>query len=296
MVDMSIIDRGHYVECVVPQRSEEWHALRMGKITGSRFGDALDIGHRSARALQKDIEADKKFKGNNWTEHGKTWEDYATATFSHLTGWRHEAMGFAIPKKAPFIGVSPDGVLFDDDISEAPLALLEVKCPATKATYNGIPPAYMAQVQGNMGVLGLSLAYFVVFRPRSVRRDGFTEGAMPDSRSNAFGVHPDDPNYGLAPDELYIAGKELHDKDDDNMFEAARLEVWKVKRSKEYQVALFEGLRYFWSCVIGKVQVPVKSKNRFRERLEACEVEFELETVYVDDGEGGYVEEGVEGE
>ena len=62
---------------------------------------------------------------------------------------RVEEEGLYIPKGAPFVGTSPDGVLHCDD---GTVQLLEIKCPA-RAAHPDIKPEYVAQLLSNMGSL-----------------------------------------------------------------------------------------------------------------------------------------------
>lgn len=247
MTEFHAIDRGSYWESDLPQRTDEWLLLRQGKITGSNFGTACDLNpHKSARQYQRDLAVQRPFKGNKHTSHGTFWEARAILEYCRLTENGVREMGFAVPKKTPWIGVSPDGIVNNEVVGD--FALLEVKCPSTKASYGGVPDYYMAQVQGVMGVLGLPVCHFVVFRPAlygpAVERDF----AMPDDRP------------GVAPDA------------------AGRMEVWEIKANKEYQTALRKGLAYFWSAVIGgrELSVPSKFKNPQYFKLLGIDIETTL--------------------
>lgn len=257
MTEFHAFDRGHYWESDLPQRTDEWLLLRQGKITGSNFGTAVDLNpHKSARQYQRDLRSQRPFKGNMHTQHGTFWEPRAIKEYEKLTGNSVREMGFAIPKKTPWIGVSPDGLVSNTVVDD--FCLLEVKCPSSKASYrtefetkdvyNGIPNYYMAQVQGVMGVLGLPVCHFVVFRPALFGPAGERDFAMPDDRPG------DTPS---AP---------------------AQMEVWEIKASAEYQKLLRAGLAHFWSAVIADKELPVpsKAKSPVYFKLLACEIEVSL--------------------
>jgi putative phage-type endonuclease len=247
MTEFHAFDRGNYWESDLPQRTDEWLLLRQGKITGSNFGTAVDLNpHKSARQYQRDLAAQRPFKGNRHTNHGTFWEPRAIKEYTALTGNTVREMGFAIPKKTPWIGVSPDGIISNSVVED--FALLEVKCPSTKDSYGGIPDYYMAQVQGLMGVLGLPLCHFVVFRPALYGLRSERDFAMPDDRP---GVVPTSPG---------------------------RIEVWEVQAHAKYQTLLRQGLAYFWSKVIAghELCVPSKGKNPVYFKLLQCEVGVNL--------------------
>lgn len=246
MTEFHAYDRGNYWESDLPQRTDEWLLLRQGKITGSNFGTACDLNpHKSARQYQRDLKAQRPFKGNMHTNHGTFWEARAIKEYIKLTGNKVREMGFAVPKRTPWIGVSPDGIISDDIVED--FGLLEVKCPSTKDAYGGIPDYYMAQVQGVMGVLGLPVCHFVVFRPALYGPRSERDFAMPDDRP------------GDTPSAV------------------GRMEVWTIKAHTEYQALLRKGLAYFWSKVIAdqELVVPSKGKNPSYFKLLKCDVEVD---------------------
>lgn len=255
MVEFNVHDRGRYLECDLPQRSPEWLALRLGKITGSNFGAAAGVNqYKKPRQLQRDFKADKPFQGNGYTRHGNYWEAHAIEEYKRVTGIGVREMGFAVSKAKPFIGVSPDGILVDDTVGE--WGLLEVKCPATKVSYEGVPTYYMAQIQGVMAVLGLRVCHFVVYRPPNFGGSRFeTAEFLVDKHEDGVALEPNEP---------------------------WNLEVWEVPLNKAYCKALFLGLEWFWAqCVLG-VEIPTKRsrlpghRNPHTDALEAVELDMKL--------------------
>lgn len=155
-----------YIEHDVKQRSDEWFALRKDRITGSNFAAAAGVSPYATPArLLKDLTTAKPFTGNMHTRHGNYWEDTAVRVYNHVLGVSTSHPGFVTPapghQLCDTMGVSPDGVVADGDG-----VLLEAKCPSAKDGYEpGCPQVYMPQVQGNMAVMGLDVAHFIVFRP-----------------------------------------------------------------------------------------------------------------------------------
>ena len=135
----------------VPQADPEWHAARRHRATGSLIGGFVQGRLESVRSMLWPGFVD--LSGNPHIARGKRNEDAIRDNFmasehaSHVV--RVEEEGLYIPKGAPFVGTSPDGVLHCDD---GTVQLLEIKCPA-RAAHPDIKPEYVAQLLSNMGSL-----------------------------------------------------------------------------------------------------------------------------------------------
>lgn len=157
----------------IDQRTDDWHRLRLGLITGSRFKDVVAIGAKGqylkARAdYKRELVAERiiGFMGRKdvYVTEAMRWgqmnEETARTTYQLRTGNRVTPAGFAImldeKGKRLNIGVSSDGLIGDD-------GNLEIKSPEPhNYLYNIIdqyartmemPAEYKAQVQGQMLVL-----------------------------------------------------------------------------------------------------------------------------------------------
>ena len=189
----------------ITQGSEEWFALRRGKVTASRFTDFTapdgtlkqprEIKRRVAGELSSSVESYiheliaetwvpdfVPFEGNFWTDRGTELEPEARAAFEERTKIATEQVGFCT-REDRIAGCSPDALIRDPD--GAYVAGLELKCPAPKTHVGyimrgGLPPEYAAQVHGGMAVTGLNewwfMSYFPGLRPHLVRvvRDDYT--------------------------------------------------------------------------------------------------------------------------
>uniref|UniRef100_A0A6M3XFM4 Putative exonuclease n=1 Tax=viral metagenome TaxID=1070528 RepID=A0A6M3XFM4_9ZZZZ len=161
------------------QGSPEWHAARIGKITGSRFKDVLSKKDGVTRAKymrelllerKTGISVDGYFDKN--MANGQNVEPQARAYYEGLYEQvncfiKVEQVGFIDhlgEQYKGYVGVSPDGLVGND-------GCIEIKCPNT-ATHLGyisknvMPPSYIPQVQGVMWVTGRVWCDFISFDPR----------------------------------------------------------------------------------------------------------------------------------
>ena len=154
------------------QRSPEWHAARLGRLTGSRVGDAfatLKRGGESAgrRNLRVQLVLERltgQPQESGFTtpdmERGIALEDDARRTYEAETGIFVEPVGFVAHDEL-MAGCSPDG-LTDE-------GLIEIKCPkaATHLEYlrGGLPNDYLLQVIHGLWLTGRAWGDFVSFHP-----------------------------------------------------------------------------------------------------------------------------------
>ncbi|KAG7589269.1 putative phage-type endonuclease [Arabidopsis suecica] len=144
----------------IPQKSEEWFALRKDKLTTSTFSTALGFwkGNRRAELWHEKVydsdsrvvEESARF-AMNW---GVQMESAAIDRYKRIMGCEVGTMGFAIHSNEQFhwLGASPDGIL---DC----FGILEVKCPYNKGKtetvlpWKKVPYYYMPQLQGQMEIM-----------------------------------------------------------------------------------------------------------------------------------------------
>ena len=154
------------------QRSAEWHACRLGRLTGSRVADAFATlkkggeaaGRRNLRVqlvLERltGVSQDSGFTTPDM-ERGIALEDDARLAYEAETGVFVESVGF-VAHDDLLAGCSPDG-LTDD-------GLIEIKCPraATHLDYlrGGLPNEYMLQIIHGLWLTGKAWGDFVSFHP-----------------------------------------------------------------------------------------------------------------------------------
>lgn len=160
----------------VEQRSPEWYALRAGRLTGSRAGDALCMlksGKESAARrdykLQLAIERltglplDESFVSKEM-RRGVEMEGAAIAAYEARTGSIVRRTGFLKALDLP-VGTSLDGDVGNFRVN------LEVKCPksATHVSYlqaDSLPDEYVEQVRHGFWVSGAQATDFVSYDDR----------------------------------------------------------------------------------------------------------------------------------
>lgn len=121
------------------QRTDDWFARRRGKLTGSAFGDVMNIikggapgaGRRElvARlALERLTGSTVDTFQNEAMRRGIELEPEARATYEADTGELVETIDFIDHPTLDFVGVSPDGLIGSD-------GMVEFKCPASQSKH-----------------------------------------------------------------------------------------------------------------------------------------------------------------
>jgi hypothetical protein len=161
----------------VPQRSPEWFAARLGRLTGSvaaemmanpRKGATESVQRRNLRvrlALERltGRSLERSFT-NGSMERGIEKEADAIAAYEARTGMVVRPCGF-VSLNDSMVGTSPDGVIGDF------VGVVEAKCPdsPTHLTYlrdNRIPPDYQHQLIHTLYVTDAEYCDFVSFDDR----------------------------------------------------------------------------------------------------------------------------------
>ena len=191
------------------QRTDEWFAARIGKVTASRVADVIaktKSGYGAGRAnYMADLVVERltgqKEQGfsNAAMEWGIEQEPHARAAYSAKTGIMVEEVGFIDHPTVAMSGASPDGF--------AEEGLIEVKCPntATHLEYvlAQLPPLkYFTQMQWQMACTGRPWCDFVSFDPR-----------LPERLQLLVVRVPRDDNYiKMLEQEVIVFLQELDDK------------------------------------------------------------------------------------
>ena len=181
------------VACI-QQGTDEWHQLRLGKVTASRVADILaktKSGPSASRgnylielALQRVTKTIEESYQNEAMQWGTQTEPQARVAYEVKTGNFVDQIAFVNHPTIAGFGCSPDGLVGND-------GLIEIKCPnsATHWGYikaNEPPNKYVIQMQAQMAATGAKWCDFVSFDPR-----------MPE-RSQLLIVHvPRDPEFIL---------------------------------------------------------------------------------------------------
>lgn len=153
------------------QRTPEWYAARLGKITASRIGDLMIKKTDSVTrenylyglACERLSGIESEFPVSNDMLKGIEREPDARAAYEVSTGVLVIEAPFIDHPTIPMSGASPDGLVEKE-------GLLECKCPKreTHAKYlrAGVPPAqYHWQMLWQMECTGRSWCDFVSYHP-----------------------------------------------------------------------------------------------------------------------------------
>jgi putative phage-type endonuclease len=162
----------------IVQGSPEWHELRLGKITASRFADILTEpkskgnGKLSKTAhsylcelvgehLTGRVYEQPQTRAMQW---GHEWEPIARHLYGDARGIKVQEVGFVTHPAEPMIGGSPDGLCGDG-------GGLEIKCPATVRVHvsyilgGELPREHIPQVQGQIWLNDWDWCDFVSYYP-----------------------------------------------------------------------------------------------------------------------------------
>lgn len=159
---------------MMEQRSPEWVAARLGKVTASRVADLMAKTKTGPSASRQNYMADlivERLTGEQ-AEHfqsaamvwGTEIEPLAREAYSFITAQDVTETGFVLHPSIADFGASPDGLVGED-------GLVEIKCPAT-ATHietlltETVPAKYITQMQAQMACTGRAWCDFVSFDPR----------------------------------------------------------------------------------------------------------------------------------
>ena len=155
------------------QRTEEWFAARLGKVTASRVADVLAKIKTGESASRKNYKMELVVQrltnkvGESFTNAAMEWgteqEPFARMAYEAHTGTFVKEEGFVDHPTIEGFGCSPDGIVGE--------GLIEIKCPNT-ATHietvleNKAPSKYIPQMQCQMACTGAKWCDFVSFDPR----------------------------------------------------------------------------------------------------------------------------------
>jgi len=129
---------------------------RKGLLTASDFGAAVGLNPYCSRQQLWRLKTGREvFEGNDQTQYGKDNEHHAIAKYEAITGEFVEPGAFCVNEAYPELGCTPDGRILDGSI-------IEVKCP-TSGIYREPPIYYLAQVIGQMEIVGADRCYFVAW-------------------------------------------------------------------------------------------------------------------------------------
>lgn len=150
------------------QRSPEWFAARVGRVTASRVGAILGVNpwrsyHDVMRGMLEEAIGTHVYETSQATEWGTFHEEGAVVDYQLDTGHKVEPASFVT--LGDHYGASPDGYVND--------GLIEIKCPYKARDYTRADqfnplleqPWYWHQVQMQMHVCGVYWCDFYQWSP-----------------------------------------------------------------------------------------------------------------------------------
>jgi putative phage-type endonuclease len=155
------------------QKTEEWFAARLGKVTASRVADVLAKIKSGESASRKNYKMELVVQrltgkaGESFTNAAMEWgteqEPFARMAYEAHTGTFVKEDGFVDHPTIEGFGCSPDGIVGE--------GLIEIKCPNTAnhietVLENKAPSKYIPQMQCQMACTGAKWCDFVSFDPR----------------------------------------------------------------------------------------------------------------------------------
>lgn len=156
------------------QRSDEWFAARLGKVTASRVSDVCartKTGYGASRAnymaqlvVERMTQRVEPSYSNAAMQWGTDTEPLARAAYENERNVFVEETGFVEHPVIFMAGASPDGLVGSD-------GLVEIKCPNTSTHIetllnNRIKDEYILQMQWQMACANRQWCDFVSFDPR----------------------------------------------------------------------------------------------------------------------------------
>jgi putative phage-type endonuclease len=155
------------------QRTPEWFAARLGRVTASRIADVCaktKVGYGASRSAYLNQLVAEILSGQpqeSFTNAAMQWgidhEAEARDAYSARTGEIVTEVGF-VPHQTLQAGASPDGLIGDT-------GLVEIKCPNTQTHLEYVesrkpPMKYLQQMQFQMACTGRQWCDFVSYDPR----------------------------------------------------------------------------------------------------------------------------------
>jgi putative phage-type endonuclease len=159
----------------IEQRTDDWFAARLGKVTASSLYKVLaktKTGYGADRAnymTQLVLERVTGTKAEGYINSEMQWgidqEPFARAAYEAHTGVLVDEIGFMPHPTIEMSGASPDGLV-------GIFGMVEIKCPSSKTALecwlsdNPVESKYFAQMQWQMRCAERAWCDYVVFDPR----------------------------------------------------------------------------------------------------------------------------------
>jgi len=158
----------------IEQGTDEWFAVRCGKVTASRVADVIATTKSGYSASRANYEAQliceiltgkpAESYSNAAMQWGTETEPLARAQYELKTGEMVNQVGFVVHPMIEQAGASPDGLVGSE-------GLIEIKCPNTSTHLDTllaqkVPSKYITQMTWQMVCTGRKWCDFVSYDPR----------------------------------------------------------------------------------------------------------------------------------
>ena len=158
----------------IEQGTDEWFAIRCGKVTASRVADVIATTKSGYSASRANYEAQLICEiltgkpAESFTNAAMQWgtetEPLARAQYELKTGNMVNQIGFVVHPMIEQAGASPDGLIGED-------GCIEIKCPNTSTHLDTllsqkVPSKYITQMTWQMVCAGRKWCDFVSYDPR----------------------------------------------------------------------------------------------------------------------------------
>ena len=158
----------------IEQGTDEWFAIRCGKVTASRVADVIATTKSGYSASRANYEAQLICEiltgkpAESFTNVAMQWgtetEPLARAQYELKTGNMVNQIGFVVHPIIEQAGASPDGLIGED-------GCIEIKCPNTSTHLDTllsqkVPSKYITQMTWQMVCTGRKWCDFVSYDPR----------------------------------------------------------------------------------------------------------------------------------
>ena len=158
----------------IEQGTDEWFAIRCGKVTASRVADVIATTKSGYSASRANYEAQliceiltgkpAESYSNAAMQWGTETEPLARAQYELKTGNMVNQIGFVVHPMIEQAGASPDGLIGED-------GCIEIKCPNTSTHLDTllsqkVPSKYITQMTWQMVCAGRKWCDFVSYDPR----------------------------------------------------------------------------------------------------------------------------------
>lgn len=153
------------------QRTDAWLTKRGQMITASEIYKAWQTPASRHELIMRKLEPPLARQGSEpiaallW---GTRFEPIAKEIFENTTNCKIVDVSCVTHPKYDFIGASPDGIIMCPDDYKRHNRLVEFKCPISRAQTDGIPIAYVNQMQCQMECTGVDECEYVEYRFKQV--------------------------------------------------------------------------------------------------------------------------------